>query len=98
MEDHTEIVVGRPAKEKQLIHTSQTAAHETFCTRESPFSLCNVTDREREEEWDCACEESFNIAVSFHVGNINLRAFPKPLWPLETAPIILVHSVHYEEQ
>jgi hypothetical protein len=32
-------------------------------------------------------------AVSFHVGNILLSAFPKRLWPLETAPIILVHGI-----
>jgi hypothetical protein len=32
-------------------------------------------------------------AVSFHMGNILLRAFPKPIWPLETAPIILGHGV-----
>jgi hypothetical protein len=27
------------------------------------------------------------------MGNIFLRAFPKPLWPLEIVPVILVHGV-----
>jgi hypothetical protein len=31
--------------------------------------------------------------VSFRVGNIHLRTFPKPLWPLEIAPVTLVHAV-----
>jgi hypothetical protein len=83
MGDYSEIVAGRPAEQKQLIHASQTAAHKTLSAPESRFSLCNVMDRERERP-----------AVSFHVRNILLRAFPKPLWPFETAPIILVHAVY----
>jgi hypothetical protein len=46
MGDQSEIVAGRPAKQKQLIHASQIAAHKTSSAPESPFSLCNVTDRE----------------------------------------------------
>jgi hypothetical protein len=42
-----ETVAGSPAEQKQLIRTSQAAAHITPSVPESPFSLCNVTDRER---------------------------------------------------
>jgi hypothetical protein len=48
MGDHSEIVAGRPAEQKQLIRASQTAAHKTLSAPESPFSLSNVTDREKE--------------------------------------------------
>jgi hypothetical protein len=47
MEDHSEIVAGRPTEEKQLIHTSKLQAHKTFSAPVSPFSLSNITDRER---------------------------------------------------
>jgi hypothetical protein len=50
MGDHSEIVAGRPAEEKQPIHALQTAAHKILSATESPFSLCNVTERERERE------------------------------------------------
>jgi hypothetical protein len=46
--DHSEIVAGRPAEQKQLIHASQIAPHKTLSVLDSPFSLCNVTDREKE--------------------------------------------------
>jgi hypothetical protein len=85
MGDHSEIIAGRLTEQKQLIHASQTAAHKTLSAPESPFSFCNVTDRKREGG------NGIGPAVSFHVGNILLRAFPKPLWSLETAQIILVH-------
>jgi hypothetical protein len=49
MPNHSEIVAGRPAEEKQLIHASQTAAHKTLSAPGSTFSFCNVTDRAREE-------------------------------------------------
>jgi hypothetical protein len=49
MGDHSEVVAGRPAEKKQLIPASQTAAHKTLSAPEAPFSLCDVTDREREE-------------------------------------------------
>jgi hypothetical protein len=44
----SEIAAGRPPEQKQLILASQTEAHKTPPPPESPFSLCNVTDRERE--------------------------------------------------
>jgi hypothetical protein len=47
MGDHSEIVAGRPAEEKQLVHASQTAAHKTLSAPESPFSLCKVTSERR---------------------------------------------------
>jgi hypothetical protein len=47
MGDHSEIVAGSPAEQKQPIHVSQTAAHKTLSAPESPFSLCNVMDREK---------------------------------------------------
>jgi hypothetical protein len=47
MGDHSEIVTGRPAEEKQLINASRTAANKTLSAPESPFSLCNAPDRER---------------------------------------------------
>jgi hypothetical protein len=50
MGDNSEIVAGRPAEQKQLIHASQTATHKTLPARGSPFSLCNITDQERERE------------------------------------------------
>jgi hypothetical protein len=85
MWDHSEIVTGRPAEEKQLINASRTAAHRTLSAPESPCSLCNVTDleRERERHWDCTCDLKLNTAVSFRVGNRLLRAFPKPLGRLK---------------
>jgi hypothetical protein len=43
MGDHSEIVAGRLAEQKELIHTSQTAANKTLSTPESPFPLRNVT-------------------------------------------------------
>jgi hypothetical protein len=43
MGDHSEIVAGRPAEQKQLIRASQTAAHKTLSAPESPFYLCNVS-------------------------------------------------------
>jgi hypothetical protein len=36
-----------PAEQKQLIRASQIAAHKTPSVRESPLSLCYVTDREK---------------------------------------------------
>jgi hypothetical protein len=47
MGDHSEIVTGRPAEQKQLIRALQTTAHKTLSAPESPFFLCNVTDQER---------------------------------------------------
>jgi hypothetical protein len=80
MGDQSEIVAGRLAEEKQLIHTSQTAAHETLSASDSPFSFCNVTNRER-GGWGLRTRSKY-------VGNMLLRAFPKPLWLLQTAPIM----------
>jgi hypothetical protein len=52
------------------------------------------TEREREKgSWIVHAIRTSLPVVSFHVWNILLRAIPKPLWPLETAPIILVHTV-----
>jgi hypothetical protein len=47
MGDHSEIVAGRPAEQKQLIHASQTAVYKTLSASKSPVSLCNVTGREK---------------------------------------------------
>jgi hypothetical protein len=61
MRDHSEIVAGRPTEQKHLIHASHTAAHKTLSAPESPFSICNVMDREREGgEKDCACDLDLN--------------------------------------
>jgi hypothetical protein len=91
---HSKIVAGRPPEQKQLIHASQTAALKTLSAPESPFSLCNVTDREREGGGNGIAYAIRVPAVSFYVGNIFHRAFLKQLWPLETAPIILLHGVY----
>jgi hypothetical protein len=48
MGDLSEVVAGMPAEEKKLIHASQTASHKTLPAPEPPFSICNVTGRERE--------------------------------------------------
>jgi hypothetical protein len=48
MWDHSEIVAGRPVEQKQPIHASQTPVHEMLSAPESPFSLCNLTDQEKE--------------------------------------------------
>jgi hypothetical protein len=50
MGDRSEIVAGMSAEQKQVIHASQTAAHKTLSALESPFSLYNVTDREKDGE------------------------------------------------
>jgi hypothetical protein len=52
------------------------------------FSHCNLD----QSKWTPQPLQSSTV-FSFHVGNRLLRALPKPLWPLETAPIILVHGV-----
>jgi hypothetical protein len=62
--NHNEIVFGRPAEEKQLVHTSKTAAHKTLSAPESPFSLCNVMDQEKEKKyWNCSFDQNLNSAV-----------------------------------
>jgi hypothetical protein len=96
MGDHSEIDSGKPAEQKQSIHASQTAAHKTLPAPKSPFSLCNVMDREREGGSGIAHAIKTEIpAVSFHVGNI-LRAFSKLLWPSEIAAIVLVKAVYFQ--
>jgi hypothetical protein len=60
--DHTEIVAGRPAEQKQLIHALQTATHKVLTAPESPF-----TDWERGSGTSNAIRTP---AVLFHVGNI----------------------------
>jgi hypothetical protein len=77
MWDHSEIVGRKPAEQKQLIRASQTGGHETLSAPEENGIVHRI--------------KSWIPAVSFHVGNRLLLAFAKPLWPLETAPIILVH-------
>jgi hypothetical protein len=71
--------------------------HKTLSAPESPYSLCNVTDREWGGSGTAHAIKTWIPAVSYHVGNITLRIFPKPLWPLEIAPIILVHAVLCDE-
>jgi len=65
-----------PAAQKQLIHSSQIAAHKTLSAPESPLSLCYVTDREREEGSGIAhAHKTLTPTVSFRVGNLLMRAF-----------------------
>ena len=68
--DHCWIVAGMPAEQKQLIHASQIAAHETPSAPESPLSLCYVTDRERRGEWDCACAQNLNTRCFVSCGKL----------------------------
>jgi len=68
--DHCWIVAGLPAEQKQLIRASQTAAHKTPSARESPLSLCYVTDWERRGEWDCACAQNLNTCCFVPCGKL----------------------------
>jgi hypothetical protein len=78
------------------------STHTTLSASESPFSLSNIMDQERERDRRVSgiahAIKTLISAVSFNGGNIHFRAFSKPLCPLETAPIILVHAIskHYE--
>jgi hypothetical protein len=58
--DHSEIVAGRPAEQKQLICASQTAAHKTLSAPELPFSLCNIMNQEKERRVGFACGQNLN--------------------------------------
>jgi hypothetical protein len=81
MGNQYEIVCGRPAQQKQLIHASKTAAHKTHSTPESPFFfVMSRTEREGGRSWllfrsmeehTCRCTSKAIMAV----------------------PIILVHAV-----
>jgi hypothetical protein len=51
-------VIGRWGSQKQLIHASQSAAHKTLSSLESPWSLGYVTDRERRGKRECACAQN----------------------------------------
>jgi hypothetical protein len=86
LENHSEIVTGRTAEQKQLIHAWQIAVNKTHSALESPFIFVkSLTEREREGGSSVAHEIKTSIpAVSFHLGNILLCAFPKPFWPHET--------------
>jgi hypothetical protein len=79
MGDHSEIVSGKPAEQKQMIHASQPAAYKTLLLRIRGGRSGIV--------------HAIKTAVSFHVGNTIICATPKALPPLETAPIISVHAV-----
>jgi hypothetical protein len=95
MGNHSEFVAGRLAEQKQLIHTSQTAAQKTLSAPESPFSfVTSRTNRER-EEWDCVYDQNLNISCFVPYEKHFLRAIRKPLRPFETAPFILVQAVYY---
>jgi hypothetical protein len=86
MRDHSEIVAGRPAEQKQLIHVSQTAAHKTLSALESPFAIFEVTDREGKGEVELLMRSKLEYPLlSVHVGNMYLHAFPKSFYgPLKT--------------
>jgi hypothetical protein len=55
--DHSEIVAGRPAEQKQLIHASQTAAHKTLSAPEPPFLFVMSWTEKKRGEWDCAHDQ-----------------------------------------
>ena len=70
MGNHCWIVAVMPVEQKQLIRASQIAAHKTPSAPESPLSLCYVTDRERREEWDCACAQNLNTCCFVPCGKL----------------------------
>jgi radical SAM superfamily enzyme YgiQ (UPF0313 family) len=53
-----------------------------FCSVVAIFPLKRHGPREREESGIVHMIKTGIPAVSFHVGNRLLLAFPKPLWPL----------------
>jgi hypothetical protein len=63
MGDHSEIVAGSPAELKQLIRASETATHKTLSAPESPFSLCNFTDREKERRVELRMRSKFEYLL-----------------------------------
>jgi hypothetical protein len=64
------IVAGMSAEQKQLIRTSQFAAHKTPSAPQSPLSLCYVTDRERRGERDCACAQNLSTCCFIPCGKL----------------------------
>jgi hypothetical protein len=67
---HCWIIAGMPTEHKQLIHSSQIAAHKTLSAPESPLSLCYVTGWERRGEWDCACAQNLNTCCFIPCGKL----------------------------
>jgi hypothetical protein len=81
----------RPAEEKQLLRKLQHTKRVLLQSRHFLF-IMSRTKRER-VGGGLHMIKTWIPAASFHVRNTLLHAFPKPLWPLESALIILVRAV-----
>jgi hypothetical protein len=92
----SEIAVRRKDSLTHFTLSSYTRTSCTFLLTKAPRCSFVMSRTEKERGGSGIAHEikTWIIAVSFHMGNILLCVFPKPLWPLETAPIILVHAVY----
>ena len=64
-----------------------------FCSGVAIIAVLRHRPREKRGVGLRMSRKTWRPAVSFHVGTLLLHAFSKPGWQIESAPIILIHSV-----